>query len=93
MSKTKDKINPVFNDFRYSRKQVIFSLYLNEYRRKYNLSLDQMAHVCTLYGKNKNIKFAGNEIYKYERCETVPTMPKFQVLMNTININENMLGE
>ena len=83
----KQNANPEFNDVRLiSPKQVILAFHMTEYRRKYNLSQREMAEICSLYGEPSNIKFAQTEIAKYETYKTIPTPPKFQILMNTMNI-------
>ena len=90
--KRKGKQNPFFDDFQMrSMKLIRLSICIQNYRRYYNLSQAQMARICTLYGKPDNIKFTQTEIAKYENCKTVPTSPKFQILMNTLNINESVL--
>lgn len=83
----KKNANPVFDDVRLlSPKQVLFAFYMTEYRRKYNLSQKEMAEICSLYGEPSHVKFTQNDISSYEIYKTIPTPPKFQILMNTMNI-------
>ncbi len=86
------KVNPIFDNFQVlSPKQVTFACYMKMYRKKYNLSQAEMAEICSLYGEPHKIKFAMSEISGYETMKTIPTMPKFQVLMNVLGINVSML--
>jgi transcriptional regulator with XRE-family HTH domain len=88
----KGKQNPFFDDFQMrSMKLIRLSICIQNYRRHYNLSQREMADICTLYGEPVNVKFFQTEIANYENCKTVPTPPKFQVLMNTMNIDESVL--
>lgn len=87
-----DKINPTFNDFIVvSRKQIELAIYIRQFRRIHNFSQQQMAELCTMYGKSAGIKFNFTEISKYENYKTIPTPPKFQILMNAMNIDSSML--
>ena len=86
------KIPDVFNDFAYiSPKQVTLSCYIKMYRQKYNISQQEMAKICSMYGEPHKVKFACCEIYNYENYKTIPSEPKFQILMNTLGITKNDL--
>lgn len=92
MSKRKEQINPVFNDFMFiSPKQVMLSAYMKNYRCRHNFSQTEMANVCSLYGKPQGVSFDVMEINRYENYKTIPTPRKFQVLMNTMDIDPSML--
>ena len=83
----KRNVNPEFDDVQIlSPKQVLLSYYIIQYRKRFNLSQREMAEICSSYGKANNVKFAQREIGLYESYRTIPTPPKFQVLMNTLNI-------
>ena len=69
-----------------SNKQVELSVALNAFRRKYNMSQAELAHICTLYGEPHKIKFIQTEISRYERMATAPRAAKYQVLCNVLNI-------
>lgn len=84
--------NPVFNDFQMiSPKQVMFSYYINLYRKKFNISQREMADVCSLYGKPHNVKVTAQDIYFYESYKRIPTPQKFQVIMDTMNLDPTCL--
>lgn len=92
MRSRKETINPVFNDFMHiSPKQVIFSMYIKNYRSRHNFSQAQMAKVCSLYGEPEGISFTIMEISHYENYKTIPTPAKFQVIMKTMDIDPSML--
>ena len=82
--------NSFFKEKKVSPKLVILGFYITNYRRTHNISQRQMADICTLYGKPHNIKFSQVDIWNYERYRCAPTPPKFQVLMNALNIDESM---
>jgi len=84
--------NPVFNDFQMiSPKQVMFSYYINLYRKKFNISQREMADVCSLYGKPHNVKITVQDICFYENYKRIPTPQKFQVIMDTMNLDPTCL--
>lgn len=84
--------DPVFNEFIVvSPKQVELAIYIRQFRKIHNLSQKEMAELCSLYGKDNNISFKSCEIWFYENYKRIPTKPKFQVLMNTMDITPDML--
>lgn len=86
------KVDPIFDNFMMvSPKQIELAIFIRQYRRIHELSQAEMAKICTLYGEPSGIKFTNFDISVYENCKTVPTTPKFQVLMNTMNITPQML--
>lgn len=92
MSRPKKTINPTFDDFFVvSPKSIELAIYLRRFREIHNLSQVEMARLCTMYGRSMNIQFVASEIHKYEYCKTIPTPPKFQILMNTMDITPDML--
>lgn len=74
-----------------TRKQIELAFYIRQYRRIHQLSQTQMANICTLYGKPHNVKFAVSEISEYENYKHMPTPPKFQILMNTMDLDPDVL--
>lgn len=89
---TREQINPTFDNFMLiSPKSVELAIYIRQFRRLHNLSQNEMAKICTLHGKKQGIKFTQRSICAYENYETIPTPPKFQILMNTMDITPDML--
>ena len=88
----KESINPVFGHFiKVSPTQVELAIYIRQFRRIHELSQSDMAKICSLYGEDKGVKFKQAEIGRYENYKTVPTPAKFEILMNTMNITQDML--
>lgn len=86
------KSNPTFDDFIVvSRKQVELAIYIRQYRRIHQLSQAEMAKLCSLYGKPHNVSFTGADISYYENYKHIPTSHKFQVLMNTMDLDPAVL--
>ena len=82
--KGKDKF---FNDCRsISPKQVELAICIRMYRRMNTMSQEEMAKICTLYGKSKNVKFTTHDISDYENYKRAPRAKKFQILLNTMKI-------
>ena len=83
---TKKNVNPTFDDFVVvSRKQVELAILVRQFRRIHNLSQKEMANICSLYGKPRNVIFSQTDICKYENYKTIPTPPKFTTLMNAMD--------
>lgn len=70
-----------------TKTQIELAFYIRNYRRIHELSQPEMAKICTLYGKSHNVKFAASEICAYENYKHMPTPPKFQILMNTMDLD------
>ena len=88
----KNKINPVFDNFiMVSPKQIELAIYIRQFRRIHQLSQQQMADLCSLYGEPYNVKFTNFNISVYENCRQIPRPVKFQVLLNTMDLTEDML--
>ena len=86
--------NPIFfydEQVKVSRKQVELAFYIRQFRRIHNLSQPEMARLCSLYGKDSGVRFFPSEIHEYENYRHAPTPPKFQILMNTMDITPEML--
>ena len=70
-----------------SNKQIDLAFAMYEYRRRFNMSQNELARICNLYGAMKKIKFTGSQIGTYERMETAPRADKYLVLCNVLHIN------
>ena len=70
-----------------SDRQIELALSINAYRKKYNISQKEMAHICTLYGKPHNVKFTQTQISSYETMKTAPRTVHYQILCNVLDIN------
>lgn len=85
-------VNPIFKDVRMmSPKQVKLAMYIQGFRQRYNLSLEETAAIFTKYGVHDNVSFDMSEISRYENCRTIPTMPKLHAMMDAIHIDVKML--
>ena len=88
----RETINPVFKDFRViSPQSVELAIYIRSYRRMHEISQMEMAKICTIRGRRNNVSFTQNDIDRYEKYKNVPTPPKFQILMETMNITPSDL--
>lgn len=67
--------------------QVILSININAYRRKFNLSQAQFATVCNLCGEPYGVKFYNTDISRYELMRKAPRKAKFQVLCDVLDMN------
>lgn len=70
-----------------SKKQIELVLNITEYRRIHNISISEMAKICTLYGGSYGVKFTSSDICNYENLKSAPRKPKFQVLCNVLNMD------
>ena len=70
-----------------TRTQVELAFFIRNYRRIHELSQPQMAKICTLYGEPHNVKFSASDICGYENYKHMPTTLKFQVLLNTMDLD------
>ena len=92
MGRKKETINPTFDNFVVvSPKSIELAFYIRQFRRIHNFSQKEMADLCTKYGEHNGTKFRWDEISRYENYKTIPTPPKFQILMNTMDITPEML--
>ena len=86
------KVDPTFDNFiMVSPKQIELAIFIRQYRRIHELSQADMARICTFYGEPFGVKFTNVDISAYENYKSIPTTPKFQVLMNTMDITPQML--
>lgn len=73
-----------------SDKQMQFAFALNEYRRSHNITLEQMARICSLYGEPQGVKFHFTELSCYELLKKAPSKSKYDVLCMVLNANNNL---
>lgn len=74
-----------------TREQVELAFYIRNYRRIHELSQVQMAAICSCYGEPNNIRITPSDISCYENYNRMPTKGKFQVLLNTMDIEKSDL--
>lgn len=67
--------------------QVIFAYKINEYRRRYNLSLEEFANVCNICSDGKSGRYFPSEISQYENRKRTPRKIRFQLISSIINGN------
>lgn len=84
IEKTLEQEEPILS---VTKTQVELAFYIRQYRRIHEMSQVEMAQLCSLYGKPYNVKFSCSEISSYENYKHKPTPHKFQVLMNTMDLD------
>ena len=81
--------NDLFNDtIVVSRKQVELAIYLRNYRRMHELSQVEMAGLCSIYAEPYHVKITSQEISDFENYRKKPSRKKFQILLNTMDLND-----
>ena len=89
--KTFMKNRKIENKLTVTRTQVELAFFIRQFRRIHELSQIQMAKICTVYGKPYNEKFYSGQICDYENYKHMPNKKRFQILLNTMDISEDML--
>ena len=81
--------NNFWGKFQYiSEKQIELVIGMRSYRKYYNMSQKEMAHICNLYGEPHGVVFTQTDISAYERFARTPRSAKYKVLCYVLNIKQ-----